>query len=154
MKKTNYLFTLLYFVGLIVTAYTLYQLPMLLVETQVVSLVQLKQAQSAIDQLYLVIGGTLTLGTIVIVKLWLTRQNTTEINAAVQRTERDDSLQEFEGSQDQNYQSTKQIEGLDEAIANGENEEATFTKALSLVCRHIEASQAIAYQVKRSEEYS
>ena len=154
MKKTNFLFTLLYIIGLLLTAYVLYQLPMHLVEAQIVDLVKLKQVQPIINQLYIVIGSTLALGAVTITVLWLTRETTTVLQSTTQGADSSQAYQGYEENSDESKGDALQIEGIREIIASEEDEETTFTKALSLICRHMEASQAIAYQVKSTEEYS
>ena len=156
MKKTNSLLTLLYLVSLIASVYALYQLPISLMESQVIDLAQLKQAQPVFDQLYLVIGVSLAFGAAAVVGLWMERRETGITNTVLQYTEQAAvrHQQDEEERGDEAAEASLQIEGIDEIVANEKNEEAAFTKALSLVCCHTEASQAAAYRVKCTEEYS
>ena len=155
MKKINTLFALLYVVGLIASAYALYQLPMNLVKSQAIDLTQLNRVQPVIDQLYLIIGISLALGVAALLGSWLVRKDPEILNPKATHTDQDDTDWGYE---EQGQTDTKnnllQIEGLDKIVASVENEEEAFTKALSLVCHHLEASQAAAYRAKHTEEYS
>ena len=154
MKKINVVLALLYIIGLIITWYALYQLPMDLVEAQAINLTLLKRAQPIFDQLYIVVGISLALGAASLIALWLVRQNTDVASANISRTDSKDIHQGYEEEQVTAEENSLQIEGLDEVIARVENEEEAFTKALSLVCHTIEASQAVAYRAECTEEYS
>ena len=156
MKKINLLFALLYIVGLIIAVYALYQLPINLVKSQAIDLSQLKRVQPVIDQLYVTIGISLTLSAATLIGLWLVRPNTESTSAQVTSTDdQDDTNRGYDEEGQENTENTSlHIEGLDEIMLNEEDEQAAFTKALSLVCHHLEASQAAAYRTKRTEEHS
>ena len=153
MKKINALFALSYITGLIATAYALYQLPMNLVRSQAVDLTQLKQAQPVIDQLYIVSGISLAFGAAALIGLWLARQNDNVSNESTQYTEQDYTDQGYEEEQQSTDENSLYIKGIDELVAN-EDEEEAFTAALSLVCHATEASQAAVYRSKHTEEYN
>lgn len=155
MKKINILLALVYIIGLVVVAYTLYQLPANLVKTQVVDWEQLRQAQPVFTQLYLVVGISLTIGAATLLGIWFAQQDTNATSSAAVNTHQDRTGYELsEEDQKDTEDDSLQVEGLAELVDSAENEEEIFTKALSLVCHHLEASQAAAYRTKRTEEYS
>ena len=153
MKKVNVILSLLYITGLLISSYVLYQLPMNLVKVQAIDLAQLERSQSVFNQLYMVVGLSLALGMIVLVALWLIRQKDNK-SSNIGSSEVDQSYSqrgyEEESKSDEN---TVLVEGIDAVAADSKNEEEAFTKALSIVCHTIEASQAVAYRTKRTEEY-
>ncbi len=155
MKKINVLLAVLYIVSLIVSAYTLYQLPVSLMNQHVMDLTQLQQARTVFDQLYLISGIASAIGIAAIVGLWMDHRQTTVVTATALTNENEDIHPGYEEeSEEMNKVGSLQISGIDEIATNEEDEEEAFTKALSIVCHHIEASQAAAYRVKRTEEYA
>ena len=154
MKKINVVFALLYITGLAVIGYALYQLPTNLVEAHAIHLTQLKQAQPVFDQLYVMVGISLAFGAASLIGVWLMQQNSSVADVNVLRTDQDDAHRGYEeGDRNEVEENTLQVEGLEEIINSVDDEEEVFTKALSLVCHSIEASQAVAYRTKHTEEY-
>ena len=155
MKKVNILLIILYIVGLTISAYTLYQLPTSLMELHALDLTQLQLVQPVFDRLYLVLGSCLALGIAAIVALWLEHRQKEVKSTTMLHTDDDQSAhQGYEDDEASVGDRMLQIEGIDEIVANEEDEVAAFTQLLSLVCHQMEASQAAAYRVKRTEEYS
>lgn len=155
MKKINILLTVLYIIGLIVSAYTLYQLPVSLMGHRVMDLTQLPQAQPVFNQLYLIMGGVLTLGIAAVVGLWMKHRQSDSLVAAALPTGQESIYQGYEDeSEKSDAEVALQIKGIHEIMVGEDNEETAFTKALSLVCHHTEASQAAAYRVRHAEQYS
>ena len=154
MKKTNFLFALLYIIGLVVTVYALYQLPISLIEAQVIDLSQLKSVRPVANQLYLLIGVSSSLGAIAFIGLMFMGRKAEVVSTNTLRADQDQAnLEQQEDSQVYENDNLLQIKGLDEVIDRVDDAEEAFTKALSLICHHLEASQAAAYQTKRTEEY-
>ena len=155
MKKINILLACLYIIGLIAAGYALHQLPASLMSHRVMDLTQLQQAQPVFDQLYLIMGVVLTLGTVAVVSLWMEHRQSDSLMATALSTEQESIYPGYEEeNENSDAEVTLQIKGIDEIIVGEDNEETAFTKALSLICHHTEASQAAAYRVKHTEEYS
>ena len=156
MKKINVVFILLYISGLLITWYVLYQLPMNLVRAQAINLNHLERSQSVFNQLYAIVGTSLVLGVVALIGLWFVRQKDAKTLSTVgSRVSLPHDPQGYEEEEESNDdRGALHIKGIDSAAANAENEEEAFTKALSIVCHAIEASQAVAYRTKHTEEYS
>ena len=153
MKKLNILLTVLSIVGLVTSLYVLYQLPTELMHQRVVDLTQLPEIQPVLDKLYFTVGFALAFSTVAIVSLWVDRRKTDVVITAKQSN--DGSSEDSKLKQEATVeQETTHIKGIREIVESEEDKEETFAKALSCVCHYVGASQAVAYQVKHTEDYS
>ncbi len=153
MKKISAIFSLLYFVSLVASFYTLYQLPTYLVRSQVVDLMQLEGAQSVFYQTNAILALSLALGGIALGCLWIRRSKpvavpslSTESVTSAPVTKAPDL------ARDEEISAPILIEELDELLSYKGDEEAVFTQVLAQVCRKVEGSLAAAYRTVRIDE--
>ena len=154
MKKISAIFSLLYFVSLVASFYTLYQLPTYLVRSQVVDLMQLEGAQSVFYQTNAILALSFILGGIALGCLWLRRSK--PATATSSSTENGTSAPVIEAPDRVEETSTPTliVEEIDELLSYEGDEEAVFTQALAQICRKVEASLATAYRTVRINEHA
>ncbi len=153
MKKINAVFSLLYFVSLVASFYTLYQLPAYLVRSQAVDLIQLEGAQSVFYQTNVILGGSLVLGGIALGCLWLNRSSPVAVKSlSDERVAVSPSAEILDKDAETNEPIS--TEGIDELLSNEGDEEAIFTQVLAQLCRRVEASLATAYRTIRTDEHA
>ncbi len=154
-KWLKTLFTLLFFLGVAASAYMLYELPVYLMSYSTkIDLIQIRQLQPLLYQLYLVIGATLALGMLSILIFSVLGQKTSSKQATGQAEGQANIAQAHAAHESTSDHSQHwQIEGLDEAMNTEDEKHIIFNRLLSLVCKQLEASQAAAYEVKWEEEY-
>ncbi len=153
MKKISAIFSLLYFVSLVASFYTLYQLPTYLVRSQAIDLMQLEGAQSVFYQTNAILALSLVLGGTALGFLWL--RDSKPVTAASLSTENVILAPVVEASnEDEETSAPMLIEELDELLSYEGDEEAVFTQALAQICRKVEASLATAYRTVRVDEHA
>ena len=153
MKKISAIFSLLYFVSLVASFYTLYQLPTYLVRSQVVDLMQLEGAQSVFYQTNAILALSFVLGGIALGCLWLRRSKPA---TAASLSVENGTLAPVIEAPDRVKETSAPIlmEEIDELLSYEGNEEAVFTQALAQICRKVEASLAMAYRAVRNDEHA
>ena len=140
--------TILFFAGVVWSAYTLYQLPQDLMENvKTIDLLQIRQVQPLLTHLHLVIGGTFAVAMVTIVTLYISRSKQT-FHYGSQNSDTGAKESAEKDVSDLNEVDSIQITGIDEIVECEDEKTLIFNRALSTVCKQLEASQAAAYQVK------
>ena len=153
MKKINALFSLLYFVSVVASFYTLYQLPTYLVRSQAVDLIQLEGAQSVFYQTNAILGLSLVLGGIALGCLWLNRNSPATVTSLLDEKT---AIPLPAEALDEDAETNEPIltEEIDALLSYEGDEEAVFTQALAQLCRRVEASLATAYRTIRTDGHA
>ena len=153
-KKLGVTFTILFFIGVAFSAYTFYKLPEQMIrEVQVVDLKVIGQLQPILFQVYLTAGATALMGLLAITLLILgSRAHQHGIITAF------NSLENGKGvAKDQEAQAAEEEtinidhEAIESIIASENDATTIFTKAMSIICNELEASQAAAYIAKEEK---
>jgi putative methionine-R-sulfoxide reductase with GAF domain len=150
-QKLGVAFTFLFFAALLFSAYTLYQLPIQLLQTSpAVDLTVLDQLQPVFIKLYLVIGSTGLVSMVTITLLISKRKAGSDIitGIAVEEEEEVKTMEEEE-TEEHTYINQAAVEDL---VEGTEDAVSCFNKVLSQVCNDLEASQAAAYIAKQEDE--
>lgn len=153
MKKISAIFSLLYFVSLAASFYTLYQLPAYLVQSQAVDLIQLESAQSVFYQTNAILAISFVLGGIALGCLWLhcsSPETATSLSAEIAET----APVAEAPLRDEETNEPIIAEEIDVLLNYEGDEEAVFTQVLAQLCRRVEASLATAYRTKRTDDYA
>ncbi len=153
MKKISAIFSLLYFVSLIASFYTLYQLPTYLVRSQAIDLLELEGSQYVFYQTNAILALSFVLGSIALGCSWLRRSS--PVLATGLSAERTVTAPVAEVS-DGNEETSEPVlaEEIDELVNYEGDEEAVFTQVLTQLCRKVDASLATAYRTKHTDEYA
>lgn len=153
MKKTSAIFSLLYFLSLVASFYTLYQLPAYLVKSQAVDLIQLEEAQLVFYQTNAILALSFVLGGIALGCLWLRR--TSSVAAASLPIEGAATATAAKTlDQDEETNEPILVKEVDELLSFEGDEETVFTQALTQLCRKVEASLAAAYRTQHADDYA
>lgn len=151
-KKLSSVFIVLFFLSVALAAYFLYLLPEQLSQSSsAVDIYVIEELLPVLNQLYAVVGGTILLGLITTTLLfvnWYSSQSATA--SAIKKQER--SIQE-EGEEEQEEETVVIApEAVEALLASDDTSDECFRKALSLVCKELEASQAAAYVAVEDED--
>jgi putative methionine-R-sulfoxide reductase with GAF domain len=152
-KKLSVTFTFLFFAGLLASAYTLYQLPAQIVQmSPAIDLRVLGQLQPALIRTYVILAVTAICG-LTTVAFFTTGTRNGQVKAGKQTGH----LTRSEDKQEEKYEEESQEshidqEAIEQILASEDNPDTSFTRALSLICKELEASQAAAYQVKQEDD--
>lgn len=155
-KSLGTLFTLLFCVGVIWSAYTLYMLPINLMEySKAIDLIQIKQIHPLLNRLYLTLGATLAAGMLTIVLLFIMNRGQAFQDVNQVKASKKNSSEQYTATQQATMDETIRfhLEGIDEILQSSDNQEKVFSQALSTVCKQLEASLAIAYEVKKEGKH-
>lgn len=154
-KSLSTLFTLLFCVGAIWSAYTLYMLPANLMEySKSIDLIQIRQVYPLLNHLYLTLGTTLASGMFAIALLFIMKHKQVPQNVSQLKVSKKNAAEHTVAKQSA-LDGTVQLhlEGIDEILQSSDNQEKVFNRALSAICKQLEASLAIAYEVKKEGKY-
>lgn len=151
-KRLGFGFTFLFFIGVVFSAYTLYQLPdQMMRVSPVIDLNVVSQLQPSLFRLYLVAGITALLGlsavTMLIADSRSSERKRTSKAKQVERADKKSDVSESSGLDSELVIDPQAIESI---LASDEDITHAFNKALSLICKELEASQAAAY-INRQE---
>lgn len=155
-KSLSTLFALLFCVGVVWSAYMLYMLPAGLMEySKAMDLIQIKQVYPLLNRLYLSLGATLASGMLTIALLFIMRReqytrSANQVNVSKKSSDRHTVTEQ--ATRDSAVQF--QLDGIDEILHASDSREQVFNQALSIVCKQLEASLAIAYEVKKDGKHS
>lgn len=149
-RKLSTIFTLMFIVGIMLTAYWLYKLPdALLHRTQIVDLIKLVQVKPILLELNLVTGTVLASGLVAIIFHILNNRSGGGSNIVYVESFNKTREGKENDSEDENKQAETSLIGIEELLSSKKKTEKVFEEALSLICKELEASQAAAYMVKK-----
>ena len=149
-RKLSTIFTLMFIVGIVLTAYWLYKLPdALLHRTQIVDLMKLVQVKPVLLELNLVTGAVLTSGLIAIIFHILNNRSGSGSNVVYVESFNKIKEGKENVNEDENTQTETSLIGIEELLGSKKKTEEVFEEALSLICKELEASQAATYVVKK-----
>jgi transcriptional regulator with GAF, ATPase, and Fis domain len=154
MKKTSAIFSILFLASLAASFYTLYQLPAYLMQSQVIDLVQLENAQAIFNQTNAILILSFALASIAIGYLWLHRSGSADTVAANLSAEVSETLTAEALDQNSGSIEATPSEAYTDLINYEGDEKEVFTEALTQLCRKTEASLAAAYRTSHTEEYA
>ncbi len=180
-KSLIKLFTVLFFASIGWAAYILYQLPEKLMNaSKSIDLIQIKLLQPLFNQVYLAFGSSFTFGILSIVLLIIFRRDQNLKTGSQWKsyssekvkkgsmdlasdTEEDTFPQTGLGevmkmnavsdSEEDTHEQQIHIAAIEEVLKMNDDKHVIFNRALSVVCKQFEASQAAAYEVKKDGEY-
>lgn len=155
-KKLGVTFTILFFIGVAVSAYTFYKLPEQMIrEVQVIDLKVIGQLQPVLFQIYLASGITALIGLLAITSLILGNRvyqdrigMMTDKQLASQRKAAKE--QEADGSDAEIVNLDQEV--IESIIASENDMTVIFTKAMAVICKELEASQAAAYIAREEKD--
>ena len=148
-RKLSTVFTIMFIAGIMLVAFWLYKLPAdLLHRTQVIDLVKLVQVKPILFELNLIVGTVLTAGLMAIIFHVLNNRSGSGSNIVyVESFKKTDAKGENE-DEAQSKHAEASLLGMENLLTSKDKTETVFEKALSLICKELEASQAAAYMVK------
>jgi len=145
MKRLGTFFMIIFFVGIVVSAYSLYRFPEAVMQlSPEIDLKVIAQIQPILIQNCLMLGITALLGLATVT--FLVNSNHTDRSSNLQGKQESiqEETQETYTNHDDNHQQIDQ-EAIEAILASGEELKVSFDQALSVVCKAIEACQAAAY---------
>lgn len=147
-KRLGFTFTILFFIGVAFSAYTLYQFPdQMMHASPAIDLNVIGQLQSTLFRLYLIAGITALLGlsavTMLISDSRTYDSKATSKGKGVESKNQEDKSESTDSAEREVFIDQEAIEKL---LSSDDDITSTFNKALSIVCKELEASQAAAYK--------
>lgn len=155
-KKLGVTFTLLFFIGMAFSIYTFYMLPEQMIrEVQVVDLKVIGQLQPILFQVYLAVGATAMMGLLAITSLILTNRSYLDRRGSTSKQmkstrEAANNDQKVHGAEEEAM--TIDHEAIESIIASETDAAIIFTKAMAIICKELEASQAAAYVARQKKD--
>lgn len=141
---------ILFCAGAITSVYVLYKLPEhIIAQTPAVNFKLIEQISPVLFRLYWMLGATLSAGVVTITSLLVFR---TSRGHQRRRTEEAQYASAIESTTEQAAEQSVDLQNIGELLGIQDKEEL-FTKALSVVCTQLEASQAAAYEVKHDDKH-
>jgi putative methionine-R-sulfoxide reductase with GAF domain len=155
LQKSNYVLATLFAIGVLYSGYILYRLPAELEKVSGrIDLLAINEAQPVLNRSYLIIGLTLFVGIVALMRLLFDLSNLKK--TSISQTARDktedaqqqDSREQKEMGEDNLLKQAKEIISGSQKI---KSEKERYDKLLSGICKKIEASQAVYYKVKKDK---
>ncbi len=141
----------LFCLGTAASAYMLYLLPEdIITHAPAIHINQLVLADAIFNRLYLTIGLTLMVGMLTITFMLVFRAGHQHQYASV--SEKNTKHAEDISMQEEQHNDAQKIYEIEDLVQTSDDKEMLFTKALSSVCMQLEASQAVAYEIKQDED--
>lgn len=148
----NVILVLLFLLGIIISAFMLYNLPdSLLKETTVIDIKDIPALLPVLNNINLIVGATLLVGFLSIVSLLFAKERRTEESILTEirlRQEKDKEEDEASKEAANIGFNTKDYE----ALFSGKQTEDIPTSLLTLLCKQLEASQAALYFTKKTKD--
>lgn len=148
-QKLSVVFTFLFFAALLFSAYSVYHLPtQFMQQSTVVDLMVLDQLKPVFTKIYLVLGVSGMLGMITVALLISSRR---VAGAQISVRTAEQIQEEKQQTQDNEEESQLLIDQnqIESIIEDSEDQKSCFNRALSQICKELEASQAAAYITKQ-----
>jgi putative methionine-R-sulfoxide reductase with GAF domain len=153
-KKLGVTFTILFFISVAFSAYTFYKLPEQMIrEVQAIDLKVVGQLQPILFQIYLTVGVTALMGLLAITLLILSSRAYQNgiVTASNSPKSRKETAKDHDAQGLEEESVNIDHEAIEGIIASEKDVTSIFTKAMSIICKELEASQAAAY-IAREEK--
>ncbi|MDF9799812.1 transcriptional regulator with GAF, ATPase, and Fis domain [Catalinimonas alkaloidigena] len=153
-KRLGFTFTILFFVGVAFSAYTLYQLPdQMMQAVPAVDLNVVGQLQPILFRLHLIAGITALLGlSAATVLISDSRVYKNQVASKAKNFGSKEQEHEIESTADSEKDIFIDQEAIEKILSSEDDMTSAFNKALSVVCKALEASQATAYISRQDED--
>ena len=155
VKRIGTIFTILFVVGILVTAWMLYQLPdSLIYRANVIDLKELETIQPILNELNIIVASVLMLGLIAIINFLLNQKTT---NAESLNLPKEQDVLQAEPEKVENEEEVEEIfQGVDLdqinlILAEKEDNKQKLNNVLNKICNHIEAVQGALYVVTKEK---
>jgi len=153
-KKLGFTFTILFFIGVAYSAYSLYELPSQMMHAAtVVDLNVIGQLQPTLFRLYIICGATALVGLAAIT--FNSINSRSHQSTALATSKKSEAKSEAQSAEEiQHAEGKIQIDSnaIEEVMSEEEDKSVVFNKVLSLICNEVEASQAAAYITREEED--
>ena len=155
VKRIGTIFTILFVVGILVTAWMLYQLPdSLIYRANVIDLKELETIQPILNELNIIVASVLMLGLLAIINFLLNQKTT---NTESLNLPKEQDVLQAEPEKVENEEEVEEIfQGVDLdqinlILAEKEDNKQKLNNVLNKICNHIEAVQGALYVVTKEK---
>lgn len=155
VKRTGTIFTILFVVGILVTAWMLYQLPENLVyRATVIDLKELEVIQPILNELNIVVASVFMLGLLAIITFLLNHRTADIQNETLPEQQKESREQTEKVENEEEVEEIFQGADLDQInlmLAEKEDNKQKLNNVLNKICNHIEAVQGALYVVTKEK---
>ncbi|MCG8319296.1 MAG: GAF domain-containing protein [Cytophagales bacterium] len=155
VKRTGTIFTILFVVGILVTAWMLYQLPENLVyRATVIDLKELEVIQPILNELNIVVASVFMLGLLAIITFLLNHRTADIQNETLPEQQKESQEQPEKVENEEEVEEIFQGADLDQInlmLAEKEDNKQKLNNVLNKICNHIEAVQGALYVVTKEK---
>lgn len=155
VKRTGTIFTILFVVGILVTAWMLYQLPENLVyRATVIDLKELEVIQPILNELNIVVASVFMLGLLAIITFLLNHRTADIQNETLPEQQKESREQPEKVENEEEVEEIFQGADLDQInlmLAEKEDNKQKLNNVLNKICNHIEAVQGALYVVTKEK---
>lgn len=155
VKRTGTIFTILFVVGILVTAWMLYQLPENLVyRATVIDLKELEVIQPILNELNIVVASVFMLGLLAIITFLLNHRTADIQNETLPEQQKESREQPERVENEEEVEEIFQGVDLDQInlmLAEKEDNKQKLNNVLNKICNHIEAVQGALYVVTKEK---
>lgn len=154
-QKSNYVLAALFTVGVLYSGYILYMLPTELEKVSGrIDLLAINDAQPVLNRSFLIIGLTLFVGIVALMRLLFDLSNLKKNSISQSSIEKAEDMQQQDSQQQAEMGEDNLLMQAREIVSGTKNmksEKDRYDKLLSGICKKIEASQAVYYKVKKDK---
>lgn len=154
-QKSNYVLAALFTVGVLYSGYILYMLPTELEKVSGrIDLLAINEAQPVLNRSFLIIGLTLFVGIVALMRLLFDLSNLKKNSISQSSIEKAEDMQQQDSQQQAEMGEDNLLMQAREIVSGTKNmksEKDRYDKLLSGICKKIEASQAVYYKVKKDK---
>ena len=155
VKRNGTIFTILFVVGILVTAWMLYQLPENLVyRATVIDLKELEVIQPILNELNIVVASVFMLGLLAIITFLLNHRTADIQNETLPEQQKESREQTEKVENEEEVEEIFQGADLDQInlmLAEKEDNKQKLNNVLNKICNHIEAVQGALYVVTKEK---
>jgi len=153
-NKLNVILTVFFVLGVLFSAFNLYNLPEALEKISgKIDLTVIQEVSPVLNQTNFIVGLTLLLGlgSIILALYLLNYTKTAEKIIYVEKSETHNQEEELKAEQKNKEDLAKRVKDIHAGIRNIKDQKSMYEKVLSNLCMKIEASQGILYSVHKEK---